>query len=121
MKIINMKKIILLVLLGSISNFIAYTQTESNNDSNSIHVVEVMPQFPGGEEAMNKFLNDHLTYPKSAKKQGIQGKVWIGFLVGKDGSISNVEVLKSVAPILDEEAVRVIELMPNWIPGTQDG
>ena len=84
-------------------------------------VVEQMPQFPGGEAAMRKFISENLRYPKYAVDNGIQGRVVVRFIVQKDGSIRNIEVLRSLDKSLDQEAVRVIQLMPKWIPGKQNG
>ena len=78
------------------------------------------PSFPGGQEAMIKFMIDNIKYPQVAKEKGIQGKVFISFLVKEDGSLTDVVVEKSVNKLLDDEAVRVIKSMPNWIPG-KDG
>jgi TonB family protein len=83
--------------------------------------VEKMPEFPGGEDAMNDFLSRNLSYPAMAKEQGIQGKVWIGFMVDKFGNVENVEILRGIGGGCDEEAKRVVEMMPRWNPGTQDG
>src|SRR5687768_1326154 len=84
-------------------------------------VVEQMPEFPGGEAAMNDFLDKNLQYPSMAKEQGIQGKVWIGFIVDKFGNVSNVEVLRGIGGGCDEEAARVVGIMPRWVPGKQSG
>jgi len=83
--------------------------------------VEVMPKFPGGQAALLKFLSDNIVYPKEAQDKGIQGKVQLRFVVKPDGSIDDIQVIKSLNPILDNEAVRVLKLMPNWIPGKQTG
>ena len=91
-------------------------------DSKGIYKhVEVMPRFPGGDGAFIKWLNANITYPKEAQEKGIQGKVDLRFVVKPDGSVEDVQVVKSLDPILDKEAVRVLKLMPNWIPGKQDG
>lgn len=82
-------------------------------------VVENQPKFPGGTDAMMQFLGDNIRYPKEAQEKGIQGRVICTFLVMKDGSIDEVEVVRGVEPSLDAEAVRVLELMPEWEPGTQ--
>lgn len=82
--------------------------------------VEKMPQFDGGDQALFKYLNKNLKYPRQAKEADIQGMVIVSFVVEQDGSISNVEVLRSVHPQLDEEAIRVISSMPAWIPGQQN-
>ena len=84
-------------------------------------VVENMPEFPGGLNACLKFLADHVAYPKEAAEKKIQGRVIVQFVVMKDGSITNARVIRSVDPLLDAEALRVIGLMPKWKPGTQRG
>jgi len=83
--------------------------------------VEVMPQFPGGEAALMKWLTDNMSYPTIAAEQGIQGRVTLRFVVKPDGSIDEVEVQKGLDPSCDKEAVRVVKKMPKWIPGKQNG
>jgi protein TonB len=82
--------------------------------------VEVMPSFPGGSGALAKYLAENTSYPSFAREAEIQGKVFISFVVEADGSISNVEVVRNLHPVLDEEAARVVASMPNWIPGEQN-
>ena len=84
-------------------------------------VVENMPEFPGGKKAFLKYLFDNIKYPESAKKKGIHGRVFINFTVEKDGSITDVKILRGIGGGCDEEAVRVVKAMPKWIPGKQDG
>jgi protein TonB len=84
-------------------------------------VVEQMPSFPGGDTELMKFLHDHIKYPVVAEENGIQGRVIAQFVVERDGSISDVKVIKSVDPSLDKEAIRVLKSMPKWIPGKQNG
>lgn len=84
-------------------------------------VVEEMPQYPGGPQALFKFLGENVHYPAEAEKAGIQGRVIATFVVEKDGSICESKVVKSVDPSLDAEALRVINAMPNWKPGKQNG
>ena len=84
-------------------------------------VVEEMPQYPGGPQALFKFLGENVHYPEEAEKAGIQGRVIATFIVEKDGSISQPTVVKSVDPLLDAEAIRVISAMPNWKPSKQNG
>lgn len=85
-------------------------------------VVENMPEFPnGGMTALMKYLSDNIRYPEAAHKAGIQGRVTVQFVVGKDGSIGNVSILRGVNADLDAEAIRVISSMPKWEPGTQKG
>ena len=94
---------------------------ESNTSGKPFDVVEQMPQFPGGPAALMEFLSKNVKYPQEAYKNGIQGRVIVTFVVNKDGSISDAKVVKSVDPQLDEEALRVVHSMPNWIPGRQNG
>jgi protein TonB len=84
-------------------------------------VVEQMPSFPGGDAELMKFLHDHMKYPAVAEENGIQGRVICTFVVERDGSITDVKVIKSVDPSLDKEAIRVLKSMPKWIPGKQNG
>ena len=85
-----------------------------------IHVsVEVMPEFPGGTAALMKYLGSNIKYPTISQETGSQGKVIVQFVVDRDGTISNPEVVRGVDPYLDKEAIRVIRLMPKWKPGTQ--
>ena len=83
--------------------------------------VEQMPQFSGGDGAMMKWLQENINYPTIAQEQGIQGRVSLLFVVTPDGSIENVEVVESLDPVCDNEAVRVVKTMPKWIPGKQSG
>lgn len=84
-------------------------------------IVETRPEFPGGDEARIRFLQENLVYPKEAWKKKLQGKVVIGFVVEADGSLTDFSVVKSVSSDLDAEALRVCKLMPNWTPGSQKG
>ena len=83
--------------------------------------VDQMASYPGGTPALMDFLNENIKYPEQAEREGIEGRVVAGFIVERDGSVSNIEILKSVHPLLDAEVVRVMSLMPNWIPGRQNG
>lgn len=107
----------MLVLLFSFMTSTA--QTKKNNMV--FDVVEVMPQFPGGQIAMMKYIMENMKYPEQAMKEGIQGRVTVRFIVEKDGSISDVKPVLSVHPLLNKEAVRVVESMPKWTPGKQNG
>jgi len=83
--------------------------------------VEQNPEYPGGEEARTRFLQKNIKYPRMARESGIQGTVYVTFVVSKTGEISNVTVVRGIGAGCDEEAVRVIKLMPKWIPGRQNG
>jgi len=84
-------------------------------------VVDVMPTYPGGINALLAFITSNLHYPKTAMQAGIEGRVIIRFVVSKTGKVEHVEVIKGLEPSCDNEAVRVINLMPNWTPGKQNG
>ena len=84
-------------------------------------VVEKMPQFPGGTGKLFEFLSKNVKYPAEAENNDVQGRVIVTFVVEKDGEISNAKVVKSIHPALDAEALRVINSMPNWTPGMQNG
>ena len=84
-------------------------------------IVEDMPQFPGGKQELMKFLGKNITYPVSAQKAQIEGSVMVQFVVGKDGSVRNPKVVRSVNPELDAEALRLVGIMPKWTPGKQRG
>lgn len=84
-------------------------------------VVEQMPAYPGGIQALMKFLQENVNYPDKAQEKNVQGRVIVSFIVEKDGSITDVEVIRSVDPSLDAEALRAVRSMPRWIPGKQDG
>lgn len=84
-------------------------------------VVEDQPEFPGGMSALMKFLGDNIRYPVIAQENGIQGRVITNFVVERDGSITDVQVVRGQDPSLDKEAVRVIKTMPKWKPGKQRG
>ena len=91
-------------------------------EENRIHVVvERMPEFPGGEAAMNQFINRTIRYPVIAQENGIQGRVVVQFVVNTDGKIVDVEVVRGVEESLDKEAIRVVKAMPPWNPGRQGG
>lgn len=83
--------------------------------------VEQMPQFPGGDAELLSFIAKNLHYPTIAQENGIQGKVYIRFVVSATGAVKDVQVLKSLDPYCDKEAIRVIKSLPNWIPGKQNG
>ena len=87
----------------------------------ALAVVEEMPEYPGGMEAMMKFVAENLKYPQQMQKEKVEGRVLLSFVVEKDGSVTNIEEVKSPHPDLTEEAIRVVKLMPKWKPGKQDG
>lgn len=89
---------------------------------NTIHdVVESMPEFKGGEKAFYEYLSKNIEYPKREQRMGIDGRVYITFVIERDGSLSDIQVLKGISTGLDEEAIRVLKEAPSWIPGKQRG
>lgn len=118
-----MKRTILMAIAACMMTLGAQAQEQKGNTAPQgvFDVVEEMPQYPGGMQAMISYLQENVTYPKDAKEKKISGRVLVVFVVEKDGSISNVETVKSVFPSLDEEAVRIVKGMPNWKPGKQSG
>ena len=96
------------------------SKSKASNDE-LFMVVEEQPEFPGGTAAMMQFLSENVKYPNIAQENGIQGRVIVNFVVEKDGSISDIQVVRGVDPALDVEAMRVIGTMPKWNPGKQRG
>jgi protein TonB len=94
---------------------------KAQKDGDVFRVVEVMPKFPGGDEARIKYMVENIKYPEAARKNGITGTVFVQYVVEKDGSITGVKVLRGIGGGCDEEAMRVIENMPNWEPGLEKG
>ena len=90
-------------------------------DEPTFIAVEQMPEFPGGQEGLVNYLVENLNYPEKAKAKKITGKVYVSFVVERDGSISNVKVLRDIGYGCGEEAVRVVKAMPHWKPGMQRG
>lgn len=91
------------------------------NGEQVFRVVEVMPKFPGGDAELLKFIAKNVKYPQESQDKGEQGRVICSFVVTKDGTLTNYKVLRGISPALDQEAVRVLRMMPRWTPGTQRG
>ena len=99
----------------------AVVEEEEESSQQIFTVVETMPEFPGGQMALLQYLSKSIKYPVIAQENGIQGRVSCSFVVNKDGSIVDAEVIRGVDPSLDKEALRVINSMPKWSPGKQRG
>ena len=97
----------------------SWGEEESDGEADIFQVVEDMPQFPGG--SVQKWIAKNVKYPMIAQENNIQGKVFVQFVIEKDGSVSDVKVARSVDPSLDKEAIRVVKAMPKWKPGKQRG
>ena len=93
----------------------------SKDDGRVFDVVEDQPRYPGGTNALMTYLRDNIKYPAEAAKAGIQGKVIVQFVIGKDGTVRDVKPIRNISPELDAEAVRVVAAMPKWVPGYQRG
>ncbi len=125
MKSVNPKLLlavpITIVILTFFSLNASGQKTETGMKDGAYQKVDVMPAFPGGDAALLKYLADSTHYPKDAKTSGIQGKVITRFMVGEDGTVSDVSVLKGVSTSLDNEAVRVVSTLPKFTPGKLKG
>ncbi len=112
-------KYILIFCLSLFGFTNAFPQATIHTDTDKVFmVVQTKPKFPGD---VNKYLADNTQYPADAEKNNIQGTVFVSFVIEKDGSVSTVKILRSVAPSLDKEAIRVVSSMPKWTPGMQNG
>ena len=116
-----MKKLLFFLILGFTTLTTACAQNTDTPCGKVFHVVEQMPQFPGGQAAMMKFIADSLRYPSVSCEHRIEGRVVVQFVVDCEGNIVNPLVVRSVDPLLDREAIRLVKLMPKWIPGKQNG
>ena len=104
-----------------IEDFVLESAPEEEISDEVFSVVEVMPSFPGGTEEFYAFVSKNLKYPRKALKANVEGKVVVRFVVAEDGDVSQVEVLKGIGYDCDEEAIRVLQSSPDWIPGRQRG
>lgn len=96
-------------------------KTETVEEDEVFMVVETMPEYPGGTEAMIKFLSENIRYPEEAKNKNVQGQVFVNFIIEKDGKVGQVKIARGIGSGCDEEALRVVRMMPNWKPGEQRG
>lgn len=94
-------------------------EEETRDEGEVFMIVEEMPEFPGGTEALQKYLAQSVRYPVIAQENGIQGRVYIQFVINQNGEVTNATILRGVDPSLDREALRVVEAMPKWKPGKQ--
>lgn len=103
-----------------ISLFFLQTSFAQSNDVAFVYV-DKMPEFPGGQVAMVKYLSKNIKYPSQSKKDKIKGKVVVSFIIDKQGKVTQAKIVKSLNDECDQEALRVINTMPNWIVGEKDG
>lgn len=104
-----------------VKNVKSTATSETTNSDNIYTKVDVLPKFPGGIKEFLKFTAENLKYPKQAKKNGVQGRVFCKFIVEKDGALTNIEIVRGLGSGCDEEALRLLNLSPKWIPGTRNG
>lgn len=119
------KQVLFLFFIILLFPVICFSQNDSTsqNDTAIYTIVQQMPVFVGGQDAMVTFIRENLVYPKKERKTNITGTCFISFVVEKDGAISNIKVMRGVksGKGCDDEAVRVISIMPKWAPGKQNG
>lgn len=118
-----MKKLIIMSLMAlfGLTTVSAQKTVVAQKNQKVFDVVEQMPEYPGGIQALFEYLSQNVKYPADAEKQKVEGRVIATFVVETDGTINNVEVVKPVFPSLDAEAIRVLQGMPKWTPGKQSG
>ena len=113
--------IILILLLSFSFGFTqnnSLTKTETLKDST---LVDAMPIYPGGEKALLKYISRNIEYPKTARKDKIQGKVYVSFIVNENGIVEDVKILKGIRDDINDAAIEVVEEMPEWTPGKRNG
>jgi periplasmic protein TonB len=126
-----MKLFSFIVFLFLFSSFFAEANVYGSNNANHLDTIKVddepvflavenQPEFPGGEEALVEFIARNVKYPPIARENGIQGKVFVSFIIEIDGSVSTIKIVRGIGGSCDEEAKRVVGLLPNFIPGRQN-
>lgn len=124
-----MKSIFVVFFFMLIASLNVTSQVSSNDTNDIIYnsyigddenflYVDVMPKFPGGDEALNNFLRNNIQYPSITKEMGVQGKVFASFIVEKDGTVSNQQIVKGFNDDCNKEVIRVLKMMPKWQPGS---
>lgn len=109
-----------IALWGFLCSIPAQAQNNPDVDTAKTYVMaDKMPEYPGGTQALRQFVANEMTYPEEARKLGIEGKVFVKFAVEKNGQVGRVSVARGVHPLLDKEALRVVNAMPAWAPGKQ--
>ncbi len=121
-----MRKVLFVLALLLSAHTAMHAQSHQNTERNAsdekiFDVVEQPPSFPGGQAALMSYLSKNVKYPEEALKNNVQGRVIVGFIVEKDGSVSNAKIIRSVDSALDKEAIRIVMSMPKWTPGRQNG
>ena len=115
-----MKKLFLIMFFMAFVSANAYSQSD-DSDNAVYSMVDERAQFPGGQNEMLKYLQENLQYPEAAKANNVHGRVFVKFIVERDGSLSDIKVMKGIGSGCDEEAIRLIQSMPKWKPGKNKG
>ncbi len=118
-----MRNIVLILLIFTSFQLFSQVKEEINIcDTSAVFIiVEEMPEFPGGQGELHKFIAQNIQYPPAARENGIQGKIYVRFVVTCDGSIERISIVRKVDDLLEAESIRVIKSMPKWKPGKQRG
>lgn len=116
-----MKTLITTLLVFVFANHLHAQLLDQPDSTKVLSFSEVMPEFPGGQEAFKKYIQDNIVYPRKARKNNVQGGVIITFVVRADGSISDITLVKSLNEECDYEALRIVKKMPSWKPGSDKG
>jgi periplasmic protein TonB len=111
----------ILLFVFSFLSLNVFGQDQTDRDSAIYTMVEQMPEFPGGQDALFSYIKTNLSYPAEARKNGKEGKVYIKFVVDQEGKITDAAVARGVDPLLDAEALRIVNSLPDWKPGFQGG
>lgn len=114
-------KVLLFVLAFFASSFMAKNSFAQSNSEEVAVTVDKMPEFPGGQVALVKYISKNIKYPQKYKKDKINGRVFVSFVIDKDGKVISPKIVKSLNSECDAEALRVITKMPDWIPGEKNG
>lgn len=115
-----MKKIVQLFVMLMLTTIVAYGQNSITTNKKA-YITERDPFYPGGQHAMRAFIKENLKYPRSAKKNKTTGRVFVNFIINKDGDVINAKVMRGIGDGCDEEALRVVNSMPQWEPAFQNG
>ena len=116
-----MKTNLFTVLFFLIACFISQAQEKEQKKGDVFMVVEEMPEYPGGLDGLKDFIVENVKYPEQAKKNKVEGKVFVSFVIDEQGNVTNAKVVRAVDPELDKEALRVVNKMEKWTPGKQKG
>lgn len=116
-----LKLLVPMLFLVGICSFSLTAQEEEKKQGDVFSIVDEMPVYPGGDNALRQFIAQNVKYPDEAKKNKIQGKVYVSFIVDENGEVTDAKIERGVDPDLDKEALRVIKLQKKWTPGKEKG